>query len=340
MSTDVANVKHDADQAGGAKEVVFASDGDDAMPVTFPVPMTSQNENLVDSKIMTAEQAFEVFAGKLYIANPYSSKKAVATEDLKESPLERLGRLKRELDELEKDCQSKVESSMFEAQLSQLQDQLQRLSTTQLQQPMFLSESIQAAMADLNSNPATSQADDANDKASSTALQLEARLRRIEMALGSFGSSSEESLLDRVLALESMQAKLDDKKLDLLQKRGKVIRQDLEAAAKARNKLASTLVSAEDSKTIAALYDQLLQLQGLSPHLPALTQRLQELAHQHVDASTRAARFQAIEQVVGNLSQQVQSMETAMEALDESLKQNAASMQESVAALEERIKVL
>jgi DNA repair exonuclease SbcCD ATPase subunit len=340
MAADVANVKHDADQAGGAKEVVFSSDGDDAMPVTFPIPLTTQNENLVESEIMTAEEAFEVFAGKLYIANPYSSKKAVATEDSNESPLERLGRLKRELDELETDCQSKVESPMFEAQLSQLQDQLQRLSTTQLQQPTLLSESIQAAMADLNTNIEISQTDDANDKASGTALQLEARLRRIEMAMGSFGSSSEESLLDRVLALENMQAKLDDKKLDLLQKRGKVIRQDLEAAAKARNKLASTLVSAEDSKTIAALYDQLLQLQGLSPHLPALTQRLQELAHQHVDASTRAARFQAIEQVVGNLSLQVQSMDTALEALDKSLKQNATAMQESVAALEERIKVL
>lgn len=340
-STESGTVKHDADQAGGAKEIIYSSDGVDVTPIAFPV--IRKDEDLVDdSEIMTAEQAFEVFAGKLYVSNPYSKKRdSVTEEESNESPLQRLGRLKRELEELEKDCASnKDDSDLFNDQLMQLQGQYQRLAMSQSQKQSSLFASIQASLAGLNAteNAVVSQTSDGSSAiGGGVAPQLEERLNRLEKALGS-DNGSNGSMLDRLQALEGMQSKLDDKKLDLLQKRGKVIRQDLEAAAKARNKLASSTVSAEDSKTVAALYDQLQQLQGMSQHLPALTARLQALAHQHVDAATRAARFQAVEQVIANLSQQVGSMETTLTSLDASMQQNAGAMQDNIKALEERMK--
>ena len=162
---------------------------------------------------------------------------------------------------------------------------------------------------------------------------------RLETALGTSTNNGNKSILDRLGKLENLP--LDDKKLDLVQKRVKVIRQDLEAAAKARSKLmAVSSASAEDSKSIAALYDQLQLLQGISQHLPALSYRLQSLAHQHVDAATRATRFQAVEQVTNNLSTQVTSMEVALHTLEATLQQNATSMQQNIQALEDRMKAL
>jgi Dynamitin len=333
-STESIPQKHDADQAGGAKEVVYSSDGAEQTPIEFPV--MRKDEDLVDSAIMTAEQAFEVFAGKLYVANPYSTRQdTTEQEESKESPLQRLGRLKRELEELEKDCASKDDSNLLQDQLAQLQGQLQRLSMTQLKQQESLTATIQASITGLNASEKAEVAQNCSSSTVGVKTELEERVNRLETALG--WASGTSSMLDRLEALESMQSKLDDKKLDLLQKRCKVIRQDLEAAAKARNKLVSSTSSAEDSKTIAALYDQLHQLQGMSQHLPALSARLQALAHQHVDAATRAARFQAVEQVTANLQQQVQSMETALTALDASMQQNAAAMLENMKVLEERM---
>lgn len=337
-STESASqLKHDADLAGGAKEVVFASDGVDVPPIIFPI--NARDEDLVDSETMTAEQAFEVFAGKLFVANPYNKKRNATTEESNESPLDRLGRLKRELDELEKDCASMDESNVLQDRLVELQGQFQRVSTSRLEQQSSLLSSIQTSVDKLKGT-GTDDRGESNATSSSLGVgspELEVRINRLEKMLGS-SSLSVGSLLDRLEKLEGLQSKLDDKKIDLLQRRVKVIRQDLEAAAKARNKLASSTASSEDSKTIAALYDQLQQLQGLSQHLPILTARLEALAHQHVDVATRAARFHSVEQIASSLQNHVQSMETAMTAVDASMQQNASAMLENIAALEARMK--
>ena len=100
---------HAADQAGGDKEVVYASDGLEANAVEFPVSdnmATTTTEELDTSAPMTAEQAFEVFAGKLYVPNPYNAKQqsgAASTTTTAEGPLQRLGRLQREIAELQDD---------------------------------------------------------------------------------------------------------------------------------------------------------------------------------------------------------------------------------------------
>lgn len=343
MASSSAPEKHAADQAGGDKEVVFSSDGLEPVKIAFPVNDSSSSptdgDDLLDTSApMTAEQAFEVFAGKLYVANPHAHKKnqTQQTEDA-EGPLQRLGRLQREVEELQEDVKDSESAAIFQDQLAQLQKQLESLSTAQLQKQEILANSIQKSVEGIQDSDKSAVV---AAEAATLSPETEQRLKRLEMVLGASSNNNNrnQSLMDRLEALERLP--LDDKKVDLVQKRVKVIRQDLEAAAKARNKLmaASSSASAEDSKSIAALYDQLQLLQGVSQHLPALSARLQSLAHQHVDAATRAARFRAVEQVSTNLSRQVAALEGTLQTLETSVQENAASMQQNIRALEERMK--
>jgi Dynamitin len=336
------DLKHDADVAGGDKEIVYSYDGDELPPLTFPVRATPLDE-LDESPRLPPEEAFQIFANKLYASNPYSGSQRVAANDTtsSESPLVRLSRLQRELQELEMDCSTKDEAMLFQDPIAALRQKLQALSTSQARKQLGLSASIQAAVHGLTEPvPATQvPAGPAVDVTS-----LEERLNRLEKSLGSNGmitiKGGNTSLLHRLEALEDQFAKLDEKKLDLLQKRSKVIRQDLEAAVKARHKLSSGAASSDDSKVIAALYDDLQRLQGLSQHLPALTVRLQALAHQHADSATRMARFKALEQMTADLSTQVQSIEVALTSLDISIQQNATLIHGNIQSLEGRLNSL
>lgn len=335
-------LKHDADVAGGDKEIVYSYDGDELPPLTFPVHATPLEE-LDESSRMPPEEAFQIFANKLYASNPYGSSQRVVEKDTatsSESPLVRLSRLQRELKELEMDCSTKDESVLFQDPIATLRQQLQNLSTSQAQKQLGLSSSIEAAVTGLTErmpSPGMPTLQPAVDVTS-----LEERLNRLEKSWGNNGLSTvtggNTNFLHRLEALEDHFAKLDEKKLDLLQKRSKVIRQDLEAAVKARHKLSSGMASSDDSKVIAALYDDLQRLQGLSQHLPALTVRLQALAHQHADSATRIARFKAMEQMTADLSTQVQSIEIALTSLDTSIKQNATLIHDNIQSLEGRLK--
>lgn len=333
-------LKHDADVAGGDKEIVYSYDGSDVPPLTFPIRATPLAE-LDESSRIPPEEAFQIFANKLYASNPYSSnQRSETTSQSNESPLVRLSRLQRELKELEMDC-STDEGALFQGPIENLREKLQSLSTLQAQKQQSLSSSIQKAMLGLT-EPIPVEGPPSVPSVDGTSL--EERLTRLEKYYSSNGLSATSgggtNLLNRLDALEDQFSKLDEKKLDLLQKRSKVIRQDLEAAVKARHKLSSSnsMVSADDSKIIAALYDDFQRLQGLSQHLPALTQRLQALAHQHADSATRTARFKAMEQMTLDLSAQVQSIEVALTSLDSSIKQNATLIHENIQALEERLK--
>ena len=341
-------LKHDADHAGGGKEVVYSSEGADIPPISFPVQ--TKHVEIDESELIPPEQAFQIFANKLYAVNPYSNKKALndaALTQSNESPLVRMSRLKSELEALENDCSSQ-DYSLFQDQLAKMKEQLHILSSSQQQKQTGLTSSIDssvAALKDVYSVDATPAAALPLADGQNAAL-LHNRIHRLEKILGgNVGVSGDQvSLVTRVHALEQLLSKVDDKKLDLLQKRSKVIRQDLEAAAKARSKLSSSTIggtsSSDDSKTITTLYDGLQSLNSMSEHLPILSSRLQALALQHADAATRTARFKAVEQMTSDLSKQVQSIETALTSLDKSMKENAILMQTNVQALEERTKAL
>ena len=342
-------LKHDADHAGGGEEVVYSSDGADLPLLSFPVK--TKHDEIDESEIIAPEQAFQIFANKLFAVNPYSTKKELNNAEIaqsNESPLVRLARLKNELEALEHDCSSQ-DFRLFQDQLVKMQDQLHVISSSQLNKQTGLTSYIESSVSavndmklvDVKASVALPMVSDGQN-----ATQLNDRVHRLEKLLGGKLSASGDqvSLVTRVKTLEALLLKIDDKKLDLLQKRSKVIRQDLEAAAKARNKLSSSTIGSpllsDDSKTITTLYDGLQSLNGMSEHLPILSARLQALALQHADAATRTARFKAVEQMTSDLSKQVQSIETALTSLDKSLKENAAVMQSNVHALEERTKSL
>ena len=92
--------QHVVDQAGGDKDVTFSSDGMEPVPIEFPVQSDGAaavaDQELDISALMTPEQAFDVFAGKLYVANPYNNNiKTMTTHDDDdardaEGPLQRL----------------------------------------------------------------------------------------------------------------------------------------------------------------------------------------------------------------------------------------------------------
>jgi hypothetical protein len=60
-----------------------------------------------------------------------------------------------------------------------------------------------------------------------------------------------------------------------------------------------------------------------------------------VDAATRAARLQAVEQVTTNLAhQEVTALEGTLQPLDASVQQNAAVLQHNMRTLEDRMKAM
>lgn len=344
--------KHDADQAGGEKEVVYSSDGSDSTKVTFPPNVgnaqthSGGEQDVITTEGIKPESAFEVFSGKFF-ATSNNNKKGYST--LSESPLQRLGRIQQELNELQDfvtTSGSDNEVAGFSKQVGALRDQWSLLSDAQSKQNERLIATIDSSIAGLSSPDKNQvQSKTSTIPAISTISNLEERLKKLELAIGS-GSVSTGSVVDRIKKLENLQSKLDSKQADQLQKKAKVIRQDLEAASKARNKLmtatagSSSMVGVEDSKTIAALYDQLQSLSGISDHLPILAQRLQVLAQQHTSASTWDTRLHATESVLGTMETHVSAIESAIQNLETSVQQNANQMKTNVQALDERLEKL
>lgn len=112
---------------------------------------------------------------------------------------------------------------------------------------------------------------------------------------------------------------------------------DLEAASKARSKLmTSASSSAADNKTITALHDQMMQLQGVSQHLPALVQRLQQLAHIHVQSAHFSSRLSIAERGLQEMSSSVNNLQACLKKVETSMLENITTMQENMKILEER----
>jgi hypothetical protein len=183
----------------------------------------------------------------------------------------------------------------------------------------------------------------------STLPSLEERMRRVELAVGSNSTSTSSSTLstststwsERLRLMEQAVQKLDSKQLDMAVARSKVIRQDLEAASKARNKLLTSSRSAgADAATILLLHTAYTDLQGMAQYLSPLAQRLSVLARQHQDQATHGVRLLAVEETVTTLQQQLTSVETAVQQLQEGWMVNAAAMETNIKALDARMVVV
>ena len=192
-------------------------------------------------------------------------------------------------------------------------------------------------------------------------MALEERLRKLELAVGSSfpsssmtGSSSSsssnnsvnKSILQRVEEAEQLVREVDSTAIDKLAARAKVVRADLEAAARAKSKLATSSRSVgggskeqqqqqkEDFKTIAELHTKMHELDGISSHLPALTSRLLELSTLHANAADFASRLEAAESALGRSESTLSSVERALTTMEGKWDENMKVVEKNVVKLD------
>ncbi|MGK3738413.1 MAG: hypothetical protein ACI90V_005260 [Bacillariaceae sp.] len=292
------------------------------------------------------------------------------------SPLERLARLQQEVTALEAELKMTAAADSgraFDEQVVQLatdlknrlvatssahvteQDDLTRLIHEQLQniQKKDATASAAAAADGVASLPQTGLVYELYGNATNPTTTMEERLLNLERLLGnsqqqnassSSSSSSQtnststnhKSLLHRLEEMETLVATVDSTTLEKTATKAKVIRADLEAASKARNKLTATYKK-EDSKMIQQLYQQMVDLEGLGSYLPSLVERLQQLSHLHRQASTFGTRLQELERGTTQVEATVVQLEDGMTTLQTTIVQNIAAMENNLQELDKKL---
>ncbi|KAL7498345.1 hypothetical protein ACHAWT_009393 [Skeletonema menzelii] len=174
---------------------------------------------------------------------------------------------------------------------------------------------------------------------------MEERLRKLETILGSTATatdSTSKSLLERLNDAECLTKEMDMKEVDKLAAKAKVVRSDLEAAARARQKLASSSSSSrvndEDARTLTALHTHLMELEGISTYLPVLTLRLTELASLHSSAAEFGERLNICEEAVNRSEKLLESVETSLNKMEEGWKGNMEVVENNVNRLDEMLR--
>ena len=183
---------------------------------------------------------------------------------------------------------------------------------------------------------------------------LEERLLKLETHLGSNTTittgdkaiSSTTALLQRLDNIECLAKDMDAKEVDKLAAKAKVIRSDLEAAARARTKLASSSSSSsrvndEDARTLTALHNHgqehnhLVELEGMSTYLPALTVRLAELSNLHSNAANFGERLDVCEEAVNRSEKLLDTVDASLKKMEKGWKINMEVAESNVKRLDE-----
>mmetsp|Transcript_6231 Transcript_6231/g.15416 ORF Transcript_6231/g.15416 Transcript_6231/m.15416 type:complete len:398 (-) Transcript_6231:134-1327(-) len=155
----------------------------------------------------------------------------------------------------------------------------------------------------------------------------------------SLSAAHYKSLLHRLEDMESLVATVDSASLEKTSTKAKVIRADLEAASKARNKLTATYKK-EDSKMIQQLYQQMIDLEGLGSYLPSLVERLQQLSSLHQQASTFGTRLQELERGATQVEASVGQLEDGVATLKTTIVENITAMENNMKKLDEKLSAL
>jgi len=294
-------------------------------------------------------------------------------------PLERLARLQQEVAELEAELQTTAADSgrAFDEQIVQmatdLKNRLVTASSAHVTEQDELTRMISQQLKDVQ----TGKSGDKNQDSLSTSetglvyelygnatnptTTLEERLLNLERLLGnpqqqqhsasspasssqmaassSLSASHYKSLLHRLEDMEALVATVDSASLEKTSTKAKVIRADLEAASKARNKLTATYKK-EDSKMIQQLYQQMIDLEGLGSYLPSLVERLQQLSSLHQQASTFGTRLQELERGATQVEASVSQLEDGMATLKTTIIENISAMESNMKKLDEKLSAL
>jgi hypothetical protein len=180
---------------------------------------------------------------------------------------------------------------------------------------------------------------------SSKVVMLEERLLKLETILGSNTtdttlSATSTSLLQRLDDAERLMKDMDMNEVEKLAAKAKVIRADLEAAARARAKLfssssSSSRVNDEDARTLTALHNHLVELEGISAYLPQLTVRLTELSNLHSNAAEFDQRLNGCEEAVNRSEKILDSVEVSLKKMEEGWKRNLEVVEKNVKRLDD-----
>ncbi|CAJ1957140.1 unnamed protein product [Cylindrotheca closterium] len=354
-----------ADEAGG--EVIFSDDG--LSPVaatkapTLSQASTKDGETILDSDDFSPETAFEVFQGKVYSTQQQQQQHGFinrfAPKD--ETPLEKLARLSSEVAELEAQFKTTASTSGkdFDEQLiglaSDLSTRLQTASSNRMEQDdltrLMKQQLDSMKRKDDSSTPSAAAAAAANagktgvvyelyGSAGNATTSMESRIIKLERLLGSSQNTvTHNSLVSRLEELESLVQTVDPTILESTATKAKVIRADLEAASKAKNKLTATYKK-EDSKMIQQLHQQMVELEGLSGYLPSLVERLQQLSGLHVQASSFTSRLGQVEKSANQIGSTLSVIEETLDKVQTNMVENVQSMETNMKSLDERLNQL
>ncbi|KAL3812050.1 hypothetical protein ACHAXA_010022 [Cyclostephanos tholiformis] len=419
--------RHTADESGGIREIVFASDGLPSLVIPLPPPPlpplvghdydgggddVDAADAIVESNASDPRAAFDVFdnvgESSFAVANiarerPPASTNATTTW---EDPRRRLFRLRSEVEELERsllhdqdgagvvDCSLAVAASELKSRLYALMRSSgageEGLAAMLLGRQADLTSVIARDMERLavaatatsditdgggevtssSSSTSTSMGGkivyelyrDASSKSAAVPREaaLEERLRKLELVVGSSsmttagggemsGGRSNESILERIDRAERLVREVDESAVEKLAARAKVVRADLEAAARARSKLSSsgpsfrssgggggggTQQQQHDARTITELHAAMIELDGLSAHLPALASRLLELSVLHANASDFNNRLCAAEDALSRSESTLASVEDALTRMEGGWKENIKIVERNVDRLD------
>lgn len=335
-----------------------------------PAGDSSVEAEFYSEEQISPQAAFEVFQGKIYNASvpPASTTSRFDAVRLNksrddDSPLERLARLQQEVAALETELKVATDPNSgraFDEKVVKFATDLKnRLVTTSSacgevddltrlireQRHRIIERKGSAAVGSVNSVPKSGFVYELYGNAKNPTTVVEERLLNLERLLGNLqqpnttsalSCSSSPSLLGKLDDIENLVATIDSDLLLKTAAKAKVIRADLEAASKARNKLTATYKK-EDSKMIQQLYQQLIELDGLTSHLPTLVERLQQLNHLHRQASTFGTRLEELERGATQIEASVGQMEGSMEILQSTMAKNIAGMEQNLEKLEEKL---
>jgi Dynamitin len=307
---------------------VFSSDGLDPLQpavVVRPPPIAAASASALRSgNDQDGDAQFAVVNEDGY--DVYQALEALGVKHSATSASERLQRIESDLHQLQVEA---TDDQALQGRVAALQERLRK----QQQQSLHLEGASDGA-------PTTSEA-------STPRSDVETLLLRLEKAVGSMHNhdSHGRGLLERLQALEESVGMVNESKLDAAGAKVKVIRQDLEAASKAKNKLqmggsggAGGGSAASDPKVIAELYDALQQVSPMQALLPVLAQRLEALQGQHRQVSTFSTRLASLEASTRALETTIHSAETSAAKLEANWQSSVApQLQANLTAIDERI---
>ena len=224
------------------------------------------------------------------------------------------------------------DAAALSAQLRGRQDDLSTRISEDLAR-LRLEEQGGAAAADAEAAPPSSSSRD---------LEVQERLRRLEDAVGAAPDGGTPSILERIERAERLARETDPRELDRLASKAKVIRSDLEAAARARAKLSARpggggkgAAGSDDARAVAELHGLLTDLDGVSSHLPAIARRLSDLAVLHGSAADFSSRLSAAESALSASEAVLSSVEAAVTSMEANWKENLSVIEKNVERLDQ-----